>query len=707
MPHPLHYFCFLVLILFGQLSLADDIAHHDFSITLQPSKGLLKVEDRISLQHAISEIEFRLHKNLRVEASPGMTITPVESSDNSHSVPVQHYRLQLAQPKKQFTLHYSGAIHHSLQQMSADYAGSLAQTPGIISEEGVYLSAASYWFPRMGADYLTFSLQAQLPEGWQLISQGAKSEHGWREVSPQNDIYIIAAPYQVYQQKGPIAEAMVYLRNPDTALANQYLEATEHYLALYSMLLGDYPYSKFALVENFWETGYGMPSFTLLGPTVIRLPFIIHTSYPHEILHNWWGNGVYPDYASGNWSEGLTSYLADHLLREQRGMGADYRRTTLQRYADSVVSQQDFPLTAFRGRHGQASQAIGYGKTMMFFHMLRQQLGDAAFIEGLRYFYKNNLFKVADFNAIRHAFESVSKQALGAVFKQWTTRTGAPAIQLANVKIEATTTGYNLTIALKQTQAEAAFDLHIPILIQLEGEAVYRRHLFPMSQKQATLALHFNTPPLRIKVDPQFDLFRQLDPSEIPSSFAQLFGADKVLIVLPSNAPAEIKSEYKKLAENWGKRSLALEVKWDNQIKQLPTDRAIWLFGQTNRLLKRIEESTREELFSNQTGQFVLNKRPFSKSGHSIAVALPSPANPKQTIGWFAADASAAIPLLGRKLPHYKKYSYLVFEGAEASNRYKGKWPLEGSALHFTSDRGRTTPEPPLAPHPALTDAVE
>lgn len=706
MPHPLRCFCFLLLILFGQLSFADDIVHHDFSITLQPSKGLLKVEDRISLQHATSEIEFTLHQNLKIEASPNMAITPIGSYDNSHPVPVQHYRARLAQPGKHFTLHYSGTIQHSLQQISKDYAGDLAQTPGIISEEGIYLSAASHWFPRVGADYLTFSIQAQLPEGWQLVSQGRQSEHGWKESSPQNDIYIIAAPYQVYQRKGSIAEAMVYLRNPDTALATRYLEATERYLALYSKLLGNYPYTKFALVENFWETGYGMPSFTLLGSTVIRLPFIIHTSYPHEILHNWWGNGVYPDYASGNWSEGLTSYLADHLLREQRGMGANYRRTTLQRYADSVVSQQDFPLTAFRSRHGQASQAIGYGKTMMFFHMLRQQLGDATFIEGLRYFYKNNLFKMADFDAIRRTFEFVSEQDLGATFKQWTTRTGAPAIQLSNVEIEATTTGYSLAVALKQTQTGPAFDLRIPILIQLAGETEYRRHLFPMSQKQATLALHFETPPLRIKVDPQFDLFRQLDPTEIPSSFAQIFGTEKVLIVLPSNAPAEMKSAYKKLAEHWSKRSPALEIKWDKQIKQLPTDQAIWLFGQTNRLLKSVEKSISKELFSNQSGQFMLNKKPFSKSRHSIAVALPNPANPKQTIGLFAAHTATTISLLGHKLPHYKKYSYLVFEGAEAKNSYKGKWPLDGSALNFTADKSLTTPEPPLAPHPALTDAM-
>ncbi|MCF6355250.1 MAG: hypothetical protein L3J26_09170 [Candidatus Polarisedimenticolaceae bacterium] len=705
--HHLYHFGFLLLILFSPILLADSIAHHDFNITLQPSEGVLKMEDTVSMQNEISEIEFALHQNLKIEASPAFTITPIKSYDNSHSVPVQYYRIQLAQPSKQFSLRYSGTIHHSLQQISKDYAGDLTQTPGIISEEGVYLSATSYWFPHIGTDYLTFSIQAKLPKGWQLISQGDALGDGWEEHSPQNNIYLIAAPYQIYQRKTPIAEAMVYLRTPDPAIADQYLDATEHYLELYSELLGAYPYSKFALVENFWETGYGMPSFTLLGPTVIRLPFIIHTSYPHEILHNWWGNGVYPDYASGNWSEGLTSYLADHLLQEQRGIGADYRRTTLQRYADSVKSQQDFPLTAFRGRHGQASQAIGYGKTMMFFHMLRQRLGDAIFIEGLQHFYKSNLFKVANFDTIRHSFEFVSKTALSAEFKQWTTRVGAPALQLDDVAVNETTTGYKLTAALTQTQTEPVFNLRIPVLIQLEGEEKYQRHLFSMSQRQAILELHFKNQPLRIKIDPQFDLFRQLDPSEIPSSFAQLFGAGKVLIVLPSNAPAEIISEYTKLANNWARHPSTLEIKWDREVKQLPVNQAVWLFGQSNQLLQTVKDSTEGELFSNQAAQFIINKKSFSKATHSIAVAAPNPSNPKHTVGWFAAHAPDVIQRLGRKLPHYKKYSYLVFEGADAHNIYKGKWPLNNSALHFTVDKDQATEELPLTPHPALTNAVK
>ena len=46
---------------------------------------------------------------------------------------------------------------------------------------------------------------------------------------------------------------------------------------------------------------------------------------------------------SGNWCEGLTAYLADHLVQEQRGLGADYRRNALQKYRNYVQAGTRFP----------------------------------------------------------------------------------------------------------------------------------------------------------------------------------------------------------------------------------------------------------------------------------------------------------------------------------------------------------------------------
>ena len=61
-----------------------------------------------------------------------------------------------------------------------------------------------------------------------------------------------------------------YLFKEDASLADEYLEACARYLDAYIPLLGPYPFPKFAVVENFFSSGLGMPSFTLLGSAIIK-----------------------------------------------------------------------------------------------------------------------------------------------------------------------------------------------------------------------------------------------------------------------------------------------------------------------------------------------------------------------------------------------------------------------------------------------------
>jgi hypothetical protein len=226
-------------------------------------------------------------------------------------------------PTDSFTVSYNGAINFPLRQVGQEYARGQKDTVGSIGPDGVYLDRGSGWYPHApqgSGEKITFDLTVELPAGWDAVSQGARTEHRrnedgtlvrYRCDKPQDSIWLVAGKYAEYTREAGNTEAMVFLREPDNDLAGKYLDATSQYIGMYEELIGPYPYGKFALVENFWETGYGMPSFTLMGPRIIRFPFILHSSYPHEILHNWWGNSVYIDYGSGNWGEGLTAYLSD------------------------------------------------------------------------------------------------------------------------------------------------------------------------------------------------------------------------------------------------------------------------------------------------------------------------------------------------------------------------------------------------------------
>ena len=680
----------LLLMFIAATGYAQTLTHHQLKIVLHPEQHTLAAEDRITLPSGTPRtLDFLLHRGLH-PASPDAAIIAVNGLSEDL---MQQYRVTLTPDHDSFTLSYGGEIFHPPQQ-DAREARTFESTPGIIAIEGTVLRGDSGWYPRFGDGMLTFSLDIGIPHGWEAISQGKRNTAkradtdaprvAWQESQPQNEIFLIAAPYTEYVRNEAGVELLVYLRKDEAELAQKYLDATARYLAMYQRLIGPYPYTKFALVENFWETGYGMPSFTLLGRQVIRLPFIVDSSYPHEILHNWWGNGVFVDYSSGNWSEGLTAYLADHLLQEQKGNGAEYRRSMLQKYSDFVSAGRDFPLTQFTSRHSAQSEAVGYGKAMMLFHMLRRQLGDDMFTRALQNFYRDNKFRSASFADLEQNFSKVSGKDFKPIFAQWVQQTGAPQLRLVSAqthydKTHRTEAGYELSIVVEQTQTGPAYIIDLPIAVTLAGQETAYTTVIELKDKHTELHLQLAEQPLRVDVDPEFDLFRRLDRAEIPPAFSQILGAEKLLIVLPSKAPEVMRMQYSSIAEVWQKQpSRETAIKWDDDIKHLPDTGAVWLFGWENNF--RIQFQAALELnhatMSDAGARFENGE--YERSKHALALTAHIGQTP---VAWLAAPDTSMLQVLARKLPHYAKYSYAAFSGPELTNLSKGMWPVTSSPL--------------------------
>jgi hypothetical protein len=64
-----------------------------------------------------------------------------------------------------------------------------------------------------------------------------------------------------------------------------------------------------------------------------------------------------------------------------------------------------------------------------------------------------------------------------------------------------------------------------------------------------------------------------------------------------------------------------------------------------------------------------------------------------------ASASPEAIVGLARKLPHYGKYSYLVFTGSAPDIRDKGQWPVSDSPLMvWLTEQRPALLDPPEAP---------
>jgi hypothetical protein len=679
------------------------ISVHAIRAEIVPEAHHLRVHDTIAIDPSTLSsptvpFRFLLHENLTIDAMTldGETVvwTAHEGFDPKHFwakpdyaalAEMDHVReIEVTPPRAwrgtpHLTVRYSGAINDTLHPPREDYGRSFETTTGLIEARGVYLDGGTGWVPTIPDDLCTFEIEATVPGGWDVMSQGdtpvRESSDGHRQVritcrEPMDSIYLIAGPWQRMDAKHGMTDILVYLYKDDPELRTRYVEATARYLDRYESLLGPYPFSKFALVENFWETGYGMPSFTLLGSTVLRLPFIVQTSYGHEILHCWWGNGVYVDTDRGNWCEGLTSYMADHAYKEDESpaAAAEYRRDQLTAYLNFVRDARDIPLTAFRERHSGATQAIGYGKSLFVFHMLRKRLGDERFFGSLRAFYETHRFREASWEDLLASFEREGGIELSRFRDEWIVRTGAPALTLEATALEETRDGYRLAATLAQT--EPVYTLDVPVRVLL-ADGSMTSATWSLASTSAPFEITTKVKPTRLVVDPEFDVFRRLDRLEIPPVLNQTMGADSTVIIVGESASAQLTAGYTTLRESLEREPGVRVISERDADLDALTGSAIWLLGPT-----RFDDRWKG------ASPPVMPPGIEAKDGsppRSWLATKRHPTNPDLSWTRIELASSEHAAAIARKVPHYGRYSYLVFEGA--TNVGKGVWSLDQSPL--------------------------
>ncbi len=340
---------------------------------------------------------------------------------------------------------------------------------------------------------------------------------------------LIAGHYFYFEKIGHGLAVTVYLLKNEPKVANLYQEKAFSYLKIYSKLFGHYPYKRLAIIESPSEVGYAFPTMVIFGKKVLRLAFIPEVSLPHEILHNWFGNGVYVDEENGNWCEALVTYLADYQQAKKKHQDVEFRHRLLVNYQSYVTPENDFPLKDFRGRYDRASQAIGYGKGMMVFHMLNRQLGDKAFFEGLKIFYKKYLFQKAAWQDMERIFEDVSKRDLSCFFEEWLNRIGLPELHLYRERIIPLKKDRYL-IGLTICQSEPYYHFRVTLVITSEKETKQREVI--VSGPRTRVDIKISGKPLEAFLDPEYHIARRLSEHEFPPVLARMFGANKGLMVL-------------------------------------------------------------------------------------------------------------------------------------------------------------------------------
>ncbi len=653
---------------------AQALPHHDLRVRLDPATRELRVDDTIAI-HQPGQIEFSLAPQFTVESivADGAAVTATPRQDPGQPT---RWRVPLGGSP---TLHsivvrYRGRLEPLPE---TDYRGVLRGLPPMADPDGSFLPSGAGWYPEIGSGPFTYRLSLELPAGQRglvpgrLIDEradGGRYRATFAFARPAEGIDLVAGPYQVRERMaqragGEPIRFRTYFHSEIADLADEYLSAMGGYMDLYSRWIGPYPFTEFSVVSSPLPTGFGMPTFTYLGVRVLRLPFIQRTSLGHEILHNWWGNGVYVDYASGNWSEGLTAFMADYTYKEQEGPDAARdARLDLLRDIAAIPPGQDTPLRQFASRSHGTSQIVGYHKGTFLFLMLRDLLGTPAFDAGLQRFWRDQQFRVAGWADLERAFEEVSGRKLDRFFDQWLSRSGAPRFRIEAARAAPTASGYRVWITL--VQDEPTFTVTVPVAVTTAtGRTAYRLDTSSVRQE---FALDVPAGPESASVDPNFRVLRRLDPAEMPPILRQVI-VDPATVTIAASTTETVGSAAADLS-----RALLDYPQSLGDAAARPADGPLLVIGlaaDVDRFLARAKLPGRPQQVGSRGSAQVWTA--YQPNGKVLAVVS-------------AGNADALRALL-RPLPHYGRQSYLIFEGPRAVER--GVWPTKPATWRFTEER--------------------
>lgn len=646
----------------------QDVAALDLRIEVDPVSRMLRGAGTLTLppgDRAQIVLSSRFTE-ARVRSGPA---TPATRRPD----PAEPWRWQVERSGKarQVSLVWSGRL--APLDTSLDHRATLTAAEPVTGPEGTFLPSVALWYPTVPDMPLRYRVAVSMPSGQKAVVPGrlaseTEDASGYRAQfefpHPTEGVDLMAGPYRVDERTVRLdgnraVRVRTYFAPGLETLSTGYLDAVAGYLVLYDRWIGDYPYTEFSVVSSPTPTGFGMPTLTYLGSDVLRLPFIRATSLGHEVLHNWWGNGVYPDYRSGNWSEGLTTFMADYAykLRESPEAARDMRLAWLRDFA-AVPAGQDRPLAQFTSRTHGTSQIVGYHKAAMLFVMLRDLVGEDAFDRGIRRFWTTHRFGVASWADLRAAWEHASGRDLGAFFTQWTGRPGAPSIEIADARRARTASG-KWQVELRLRQGEPAFSAAVPIRIRTEGGSVDTT--VDMTGTFANATLTTDARPTSVEVDPELRVFRRLAPHEAPPILRDVMVHPATAVVVLDASDDYVRAANALVGKllDATPRALAPTAALDG----VPAV-VLGTAPQVDGYRRRNGLATPPEPVATASGPRVWTERARSA-----------------TVLFVVAEDAATLAALARPLPHYGTQSWLTFEGGKAVGR--GVWAPQPTAWTF------------------------
>jgi hypothetical protein len=523
-----------------------DIQRYDLDVNFQPEKYYLSARARVTVAARYDDLD-----NLEFNFHPRLDILRITDQDGRELFYTQDklrkllyiYFLNRVERGRTTTVEifYRGELEPQVEQTDV-----IQFNPGL---EPITLVPPRYdtllygqsvaWYPAPSdADYFQARIRVSVPPGYRCVANGALTEEGTIDaIRGVFSLDKVGDAYFTYEATKPVkylsfvVGRLVSMSKPTTAPAfplegyssaemhgqrQNLLNEAQAILDRFEEWFGPYPYEKMTVILRPWPVagGHSPASFVILNelPRSPDTPLKVISTSPvefssyreyylaHEIAHQWWGQAVNKAGYRDQWmSEGLAQFAAVEYLRSK--LGERVYAGILKRFAQWTEKKSVFGPITLGGRLSyldfEAYQAIVYDKSALVLALLRDWIGEDAFLKGLREFFKAYTYKEARTSQFIRSMETASGRDLASFFQGWFDSHLLPDVRVAH-EVEKLEDGFRLKFRVTQSRGMFVFPLWVTWLEN--GTAVRRK----LDVDRATQEFEFRAAvrPSRIKINP-------------------------------------------------------------------------------------------------------------------------------------------------------------------------------------------------------------
>ncbi len=299
----------------------------------------------------------------------------------------------------------------------------------------------SNWLPSFDDvnEKVEFDLKIQFKKPYQVIANGKftgleRLDHSdyyvWHyDMKQPMSSYLLALAIGKYDKKTEISKSGIplemYYYPEDSAKVEPTYRYTKQMFDFLEKEIGvPYPWQNYKQVpvHDFLYAGMENTSCTIFSDAFMTDEIgFIDKNYvnvnAHELAHQWFGDLVTAKRGEHHWlQEGFATYYA--LLAEREVFGDDYYYYRLYQYAQEL-HEQDKAGKSTALLNPKSSSTTFYKKGAWTLHMLREQVGDKAFIKAVKRYLIKHQFKNVETKYFLSEMEDISGQDLTIFTQEW------------------------------------------------------------------------------------------------------------------------------------------------------------------------------------------------------------------------------------------------------------------------------------------------